>query len=629
MHPTAPLLALVLTISASVTAFFSSPRGEVEEARLALRERGITADSESFFDALDRGDRQVARWLIDLEVNPHAVDEKGRTLLMAAVSARMPAVAEKLIERGVMIEVADQEGGTALTYAVRSGEASIVKDLLERGVDPDTEIPGGGGLVVEAIATGRTASAKLLWEAGASKWARDAQGTPAIFHATMLGSDWVVKNLLASGVMTDARDAAGDTVMHKLVQRGHTRLLPLLWSHGADMNQTNAGGETPLHVALMAGHSDLLPVLVNHGASVDRPFPSGSKPLHLAIQRSDAAFLQAILKQNVDPNEKAPDGRTPIELALAKRDFACAQLLLDYQALAPGNALYNAVVEGDQEAFRFLLKNGANPDPERSDPPLLAAIRGGHGDMVAALLKAEASPSRSGKEKQSALHLAVAMNDEALTKTLLEHGADPNVAFNDNITESFKEKIRDGGYIRWQFTKDSRITPLMMAADGGNHKLAQVLLEHGANTNVWTRRRSYYPIGFAARRDDVKMMQVILGRDPAAKNRWVKVDLSEQKVWVYDENNNTILTTKVSTGKKGYRTKTGEFVITNKARHHVSNLYDAKMPYFQRLSCGDFGFHEGYVPSYPASHGCLRVPKGDVYKLWQLTKVGDKVVIVP
>ena len=82
------------------------------------------------------------------------------------------------------------------------------------------------------------------------------------------------------------------------------------------------------------------------------------------------------------------------------------------------------------------------------------------------------------------------------------------------------------------------------------------------------------------------------------------------------------------TAPGGYGTPTGEYVITNKYRHWTSTLYHASMPYFQRLSCGDFGMHQGYVPGYPASHGCIRVPYGKASKLFQLTDLGDRVQIV-
>ena len=53
------------------------------------------------------------------------------------------------------------------------------------------------------------------------------------------------------------------------------------------------------------------------------------------------------------------------------------------------------------------------------------------------------------------------------------------------------------------------------------------------------------------------------------------------------------------------------------------------MPYFQRLSCSDFGLHQGNVPGYPASHGCIRVPEGNAAKLFAMTEAGDRVRILP
>ena len=124
------------------------------------------------------------------------------------------------------------------------------------------------------------------------------------------------------------------------------------------------------------------------------------------------------------------------------------------------------------------------------------------------------------------------------------------------------------------------------------------------------------------------MMQILLGREPSQVKRHALVDLSQQRAWVYD-GDEEIYTTRVSTGKAGNRTKQGTFVITNRYRNWNSTIYGSSMPYFQRFSCGDFGFHQGYVPGYAASHGCIRVPGGNVRKMWELLSLGDPVKIVP
>jgi len=51
------------------------------------------------------------------------------------------------------------------------------------------------------------------------------------------------------------------------------------------------------------------------------------------------------------------------------------------------------------------------------------------------------------------------------------------------------------------------------------------------------------------------------------------------------------------------------------------------MPYFMRLNCRDFGMHAGVVASYPASHGCIRLPSGVARRLFSEIPVGTVVMI--
>jgi lipoprotein-anchoring transpeptidase ErfK/SrfK len=83
----------------------------------------------------------------------------------------------------------------------------------------------------------------------------------------------------------------------------------------------------------------------------------------------------------------------------------------------------------------------------------------------------------------------------------------------------------------------------------------------------------------------------------------------------------------VSTGRKGFRTPAGEYVVTDKHRKWRSTLYPADMPFFMRLSCGEIGFHEGKLPGYPASHGCIRMRRKDAAEFFKQVPVGTKVVI--
>ena len=111
----------------------------------------------------------------------------------------------------------------------------------------------------------------------------------------------------------------------------------------------------------------------------------------------------------------------------------------------------------------------------------------------------------------------------------------------------------------------------------------------------------------------------------------------------------------ISSGKRAGMTPTGTFNIQQKERHHKSyygsfvsrttgatvngdadirrhsvpsgaRFVPASMPYFMRVT-GAVGIHQGYLPGYPASHGCIRIPEYVASKLYQVAGVGTKVHI--
>jgi lipoprotein-anchoring transpeptidase ErfK/SrfK len=105
------------------------------------------------------------------------------------------------------------------------------------------------------------------------------------------------------------------------------------------------------------------------------------------------------------------------------------------------------------------------------------------------------------------------------------------------------------------------------------------------------------------------------------------VDLSAQRAVVY-RNGVPIAASTVSTGRKGRGTPIGIFTILQKQVVHRSRTYDdAPMPFMQRLTWKGVAMHAGHVASYPASHGCIRLPRGFAKLLYGVTKLGTPVLI--
>jgi hypothetical protein len=133
------------------------------------------------------------------------------------------------------------------------------------------------------------------------------------------------------------------------------------------------------------------------------------------------------------------------------------------------------------------------------------------------------------------------------------------------------------------------------------------------------------------------------------------INLSEQRIYYYKGGQLAGVST-ISSGREGYDTPTGSFKIIQKNRDHKSSLYGnyvdahgnilqkevdsrkdprppgarfdgADMRYFMRVT-GAVGMHEGYLPGFPASHGCIRLPPHMAQIFFRETPLGTPVKIV-
>ena len=134
----------------------------------------------------------------------------------------------------------------------------------------------------------------------------------------------------------------------------------------------------------------------------------------------------------------------------------------------------------------------------------------------------------------------------------------------------------------------------------------------------------------------------------------IVVELGTQRAYFY-RGEGRVGETKCSTGKKGFPTLPGNYAVTQKDKNHESNLYGsfvsesgdvvkrdvdmskmkvpegcafkgAKMPFYMRFT-GGYGLHAGYVPDYPASHGCVRLPRVMAEHFFENCQVGTPVIV--
>lgn len=115
-------------------------------------------------------------------------------------------------------------------------------------------------------------------------------------------------------------------------------------------------------------------------------------------------------------------------------------------------------------------------------------------------------------------------------------------------------------------------------------------------------------------------------RAPATGPLVVTVDLTARVISVFRDGHE-IGAAAILKGYGEKPTPTGVFPITQKDADHVSNIYDAPMPWMMRLTNDGVAIHGSKVEKGYATNGCVGVPDEFAHNLFKLAKLGDKVII--
>lgn len=115
-------------------------------------------------------------------------------------------------------------------------------------------------------------------------------------------------------------------------------------------------------------------------------------------------------------------------------------------------------------------------------------------------------------------------------------------------------------------------------------------------------------------------------RAPAQGPLVVTVDLTARVISVFRDGHE-IGAAAILKGYGDKPTPTGVFPISEKDADHVSNIYDAPMPWMMRLTNDGVSIHGSKVEKGYATNGCIGVPDDFAEKLFRIAKVGDKVIV--
>ncbi|KAJ1564550.1 hypothetical protein HK096_007450, partial [Nowakowskiella sp. JEL0078] len=298
----------------------------------------------------------------------------------------------------------------------------------------------------------------------------DVHYATPLHHAVALGNLSIFNALLAAGADINAKDEPGRTPLFIAACDNRVEMVETLISRGAALDIANVDGVTALGSAVFQGHFGVAAALVRAGADIDATWKCGCTSLiHLATEGRLEA-VKFLLANGADVNFKEP-----------KRFMS---------------ALHYAASKGFLEVVRWLVQNCADPEASTLDgiTPLHMAAASNHVDVVQYLGRIGVQIEKfSFSNRYAALHSAARKGSVEAILALLDLGAKVDL-----------QTYLDGN------SEEMSWSPLHVACRHGHVKVAKILIQNGADVNLYGQKVKSTPLHISAKRADFEMVQLLL-----------------------------------------------------------------------------------------------------------------------
>jgi ankyrin repeat protein len=243
-----------------------------------------------------------------------------------------------------------------------------------------------------------------------------------------------------------------------LIQAGDTKLALQQIQAGADVNRAQPDGTTPLIWAANRGEDEIAEALIAKKADVNATNQFGSTPLTEAARAGNARLAKMLLDAGAKVDSANPDGETALMAAISTADLSTVKTLIDAGAKVntieefhdQTPLMYAAAANRNAaQMVKLLLAKGADVKP-----------RALYSDWPSQVTSEPRAQYRSVGGLTALLYAARSGCYECV-QDMIAAGADVNVPTPEGIT------------------------PLMIALDNEHNDVAKLLMDKGANLDVW------------------------------------------------------------------------------------------------------------------------------------------------
>lgn len=468
----------------------------------------------------------------------------GSTLMHLAASALNSSAALGFIKKGIPIHMPNKEGVKCIHVASIKGHVEVVKAIVGKGASVDSRTKDGFTPLHLGVKFGKYDLVETLLGLGAELQLKALKGGQTALHLAtqLIDGEEIVELLIRSGADVDAVDDNQETSLHSASRARNVKAVQLLLDDGVKLDLQNKFGENVLHICVKESNLELIEVIIHHIVTKRHVFEAkklinqtnnkGESSLHYAALLSPKS--KDVIDDDDDQSERASNdqddnedndreivrvlllngadsflttnglNQTPVHYCcqsgntrilqeiLSHLDQQSCRLACNKQANSLWTPIFYACFNGHSEIIKMLINQTARIDvfDEHGEPPLHVAVSRGHEQVVDILLEYNAFVNVRNKPGLTPLHIAASLGyDTMVSKLITEHGA-----------------ILDSMTLIKQ-------TPLHLAAESGQLKVCEILLDLGSDLNA-IDNQGQTPLHLAARKNSAEVLRLFLSSKP-------------------------------------------------------------------------------------------------------------------
>jgi uncharacterized protein len=376
---------------------------------------------------------------------------------------------DALIARKARVDVANEFGHTPLAEAVRQGDARIVKTLLGAGSGTEGVNADGQTALMVAIKNGELSVFRMLIDAGAqiNVVEKVQDQTPLMWAAAATqNAAEMTQILVAKGAIVNARARFTDWPSQITSE-------PRAQYHAY-------GGLTPLLYAARGGCYGCVEALVTAGADVNLPTPEGVSPMMVALDNGHNGIARLLMERGGNPHLWDVYGRTALYIAVGNATGGAGGGGAAGRGGAGGRGAPGAGAPGAGAGGRGAAAAAPGGQPAAAGPAPAGQGRGSAGPRGGAQggrAGGQAGPGAGGRGAGGAAD-GPQVSAMEMINLLLAAGVDTNPQLN------MRRPSNQGGRFNDPLLSTGT-TPLLRALINNNSDVARLLLEKGANPNIY------------------------------------------------------------------------------------------------------------------------------------------------